>query len=169
MALPLILLAAQAAGLGMDLYATRKASKSMKMGFELDAANAENKIEQLRLQGTEDALFNLDRLRQNISTQRAISGARGQSSSTGSARGAILASERTYTADERARELSERFKTFDIRSDIAAGRIAGKAQRRQLGTQFAQRAFQTIGTQGLQGAFEGIGKKLNAPKGGSKL
>lgn len=169
MALPLILLAAQAAGLATDLYATRKAAKSMKMGFELDAANAENKIEQMRLQGTEDALFNLERLRQNISTQRAIAGARGQSSTSGSARGAILSSERSFTADERARELSERFKTFDIRSDIAAGRISNKAQKQQLGIGLAQRAFQTIGTQGLQGGFNSLSRKLNAPKGGSKL
>lgn len=169
MALPLILLAAQGAGLALDLYQSRKAASSLKRGFELDAANAETKIEQLRLQGTEDALFNLDRLRQNVSTQRAIAGARGQSSTSGSARGATLASESTYAADERARELSERFKTFDIRSDLAAGRIANKAQRNQLGTQFAQRAFQTLSTQGLQRGLGNFSKKLNAPKGGNAL
>ncbi len=168
MALPIILLAAQAAGLALDLYSTRQASKNMKRGYELDAANAERNIEQLRLQNTEESLFGLDQLRRNISTQRAIAGARGQISTAGSARAATLASERSFSADERARELSHRFKTFDIKQDLAAGRITNQAQRKQLNQGFMNRAFQTIGTNSFAEGVEQLSKKLNF-KMGNKL
>lgn len=165
MALPIILLAAQAAGLALDLYSTRQASKNMKRGYELDAANAERNIEQLRLQNTEESLFGLDQLRRNIGTQRAIAGARGQISTVGSARAGTLASERSYSADERARELSLRFKTFDIKQDVAAGRIANNAQKRQLNQGFMNRAFQTVGTNSFSEGVEALSKKLNIGQG----
>jgi hypothetical protein len=165
MSLPIILLAAQAAGIAMDLYGTKQAAKSMKTGYALDAANAERNIEQLRLQGTEDALFGLDQLRRNLSTQRAISGARGQMSGMGSARAAGMASERAFTADERARELSLRFKTFDIRSDLASGKLANKAQSRQLSQGFMNRAFQQMSSNQFATGVETLSKKLNAPQG----
>jgi hypothetical protein len=163
MSLPIILLAAQAAGIAMDLYGSKKAAKSMKQGYQLDVANAEKNIEQLRLQATEDSLFGLDQLRQNLSTQRAIAGARGQSSFMGSARASGLASERGFSADERARELSLRFKTFDIKQDLAAGKLANMAQKRQLNQGFMNRALQTVSSNDL---LKGFGsKKLNVQQG----
>lgn len=164
MSLPIILLAAQAAGIAMDLYGSKQAAKSMKTGYALDAANAERNIEQLRLQNTEDALFGLTQLQRNLSTQRAISGARGQMSFMGSAKAAGMASERAFTADERARELSLRFKTFDIKSDLAAGKLANLAQRRQLNQGFMNRAINQLSTNDLTSGF--ASKQLNTPQGG---
>ena len=165
MSLPIILLAAQAAGIAIDLYGSKQASQNLKRGYELDAATAEKNIEQLRLQATEESLFGLDQLRRNISTQRAIAGARGQVSTAGSARAGTMASERAFGADERARELSLRFKTFDIKQDVAAGRIANTAQRKQLNQGFMNRAFQTVGTNSFMEGFDSLSKKLNLPKG----
>lgn len=165
MSLPIILLAAQAAGIAMDMYASKKAAKSQKQGFLMDQQNAETKISQLQLQSTEDAIFGLDQLRQNLSTQRAISGARGQSSGMGSAHGASMASQRAYNADERAREMSLRFKTFDVRQDVGASRIAMQAQRRQLSQGFMNRTFQSINTNQLQKLTEEETPKLNKPSG----
>jgi hypothetical protein len=166
MSLPIILLAAQAAGIAMDLYGSKQAAKSMKTGYMLDAANAEKNIEQLRLQSTEDALFGLTQLQRNLSTQRAISGARGQASFMGSAKASGMASERAFTADERARELSLRFKTFDIKSDLAAGKLANMAQRRQIGQGFMNRAMQQMSTNQFTSGVEALSKKLNTPQGG---
>lgn len=170
MSLPIILLAAQAAGLALDLYGTRRASKSLKMGYKIDQANSENRLEQLRLQSTEEASFNLDQLRRNLSTQRAISGARGQASGMGSARGALNASERAYSSDERAREMSLRFKTFDMKQEALANRISNQAQRRQLSQGFMGRALQTVSSNGVMNALNELkGTNLSGTKKAAEL
>jgi hypothetical protein len=165
MSLPIILLAAQAAGIATDLYSTRQAQKNLRRGQELEAAQTEKNLEQLRLQNTEVALQDLDKLRKNLSTQRAIAGARGQMSGVGSARAASLASERAFTSDERARELSLRFKTFDINQDLTASKLANKAQRKQLNQGFFTRSFQQLSSNQLLNGLNSFGSKLNLPKG----
>lgn len=133
MSLPFILLAAQAAGFGGSLYAGRQQNKFNKMQYELNTQEMGLRLNQERLQSTEATLFNTERLRETLASQRAIFATKGQLSGQGSAHFTGEKSVRAFTADERAKALSQGFREHSMKhktSLLKVKMLGQKAQRR---------------------------------------
>ena len=116
MSLPFILLAAQAAGFGGSLYAERQQSKFSKLQYGLNQAELGLRMDQERLQSTEAALQSTESLRETMAAQRAIFATKGQLSGQGSAQHLGQKSFRAYSADERARALSQGFREHSLKN-----------------------------------------------------
>lgn len=129
MAFPFMLLATQAAGIGMNLYARNKAKKYEEMGMQysrmgaqLEANEMGLRMEQEVLASKEQSLISTENLREVLASQRAIFASRGTKAGQGSAHGVQEKSIRTYNADERARKLSLDFKNKPFRISLNCGR-----------------------------------------------
>jgi len=132
--LPFMLLAAQAAGIGMSMYAERRAEKFARIGEKLDILGVQHQMQSANLQFenaqrqldtrmqeeqlafSQQALFDTERLREVMATQRAIFSARGQMPGVGSAGAITNKSLNAFGADERARNLSKLFAENKIKS-----------------------------------------------------
>ncbi len=98
-----ILLAAQAAGIAMNLWSNHKSNKIMQAGTRVQQQELDLRMEQMALQSSEQGLQSSENLREIMASQRAIMGARGQLTGVGSAGSIEQAGLRAFGADERAR------------------------------------------------------------------
>jgi hypothetical protein len=111
-----MLLGAQAAGFGMNIFASKAQSRLQKIGNDIDARETQLQMQQESLASTEQSLFNSERLRETLAFQRAIYASRGQSAAQGSAVSNTNSSVRAFNADERAREISLGFRKHQLAS-----------------------------------------------------
>lgn len=127
MAFPFMLLAAQAAGIGANLYSQRKQARSenraidqqaawMDLGLGMDLGDLSLQMEQDTLASTEQSLYNMGQLNEAMATQRAIFGARGQMPGVGSANSIATKSLNNFNADESARETNKKINKFKLES-----------------------------------------------------
>jgi len=114
---PFILLAVQAAGLAANIWQAKKANKLDKQGLQfsmqglkMQQRELDLKMQQEQLASSQESLYNTDRLRDIMSTQRAIFAARGQSSAQGSNFFIGQNSINLFNEDENARKLAMGFK-----------------------------------------------------------
>lgn len=104
-----ILLAAQACGIGINMWQNHQANKITKAGTRVEQQELDLRMEQMALQSSEQGLQNSEQLREVMASQRALMGARGQMAGVGSAGSLEQAGLRAFGADERARKLSLNF------------------------------------------------------------
>ena len=133
MALPYLLLAAQAAGIGMNLYAQRRAEKFTRIGEELEKQQLQLRMSEEQLAYTQKSLYGVEQLREVLASQRAIMAARGQAPGLGSAKALETRSVNVFNADERARQLSQTFRKNQLDSQMSLyniNRSTRKAQRK---------------------------------------
>lgn len=116
MAFPYLLLAAQAAGVGLNLYANKQQSKIEGLGYQLEEGQLNVRMQQELLVASQQQLSDLNRLQENMATQRAVFAARGTNPGQGSARTIMEASSKAYQEDERARKLNTDFRKNYIES-----------------------------------------------------
>ena len=108
MAFPFLLLGAQAAGIGFNIWQNKRQSRYEAMGAQIEQQEMQLQMQQEALASTQQSLANTEQLRDVLATQRAIFASRGTSS-----RAAFTAGQtslRAYNADEQARELSLTFR-----------------------------------------------------------
>ena len=163
MAFPYLLLGAQAAGIGANLYMNRQASKIESLGYNLDRGEANIKMRQELLIASQQQLSDMRNLQENLATQRAIAGASGVNPGQGSARTIMEASSRAYKEDERIRALNTDFRKGYIES-------LGRLQRIEQAGLKSNRAAKLISS-GLNmfsfndvyssGTFKQLSKTLN--------
>lgn len=110
MAFPYLLLAAQAAGVGLNLYASRQQNKLEGLGYKIDAGNINMRMQQELLMASQQQLSDLGNLEETLASQRAVFAARGTQAGQGSARTIMEASKKAYAEDERARRLNTDFR-----------------------------------------------------------
>jgi hypothetical protein len=110
MAFPYLLLATQAAGIGLNLYANKQQNKIEGLGYKLEEGQLNLRMQQELLVASQQQLGDLTRLQENMATQRAVFAARGTNAGQGSARTIMEASGRAYREDERARKLNTDFR-----------------------------------------------------------
>lgn len=110
------MLAAKAAGLGINMYQQRKAKKYEEradaldkaayaidmQGLQANQAELDLRMQQEQLASTEQSLFATEQLREILASQRAMFAARGQAP----VKELEQSSTRAYSADERAREFN---------------------------------------------------------------
>lgn len=109
-----MLLGAQAAGIGADLYSAYSKKKIADAGLELEKGDINIRKGQEELSYAEANLASLQELQEVMATQRAIMGARGQNPGVGSSLASANKSERAHGADQRARELSKTFRQSQL-------------------------------------------------------
>lgn len=105
-----MLLGAQAAGIGANLYAARQQQRMTELGIEVEQGEVALRMKEEQLAFTEANIASLDQLQEVMATQRAILGARGQAPGVGSALAVGNKSTRAQSADQRARNLSKSFR-----------------------------------------------------------
>ena len=112
MSYDMILLSAQACGLAANLWQTSRENKYDLQGTQQQQQQLELRMKQEQLASTQESMANIARLRDVMSTQRAIFAARGQSSNQGT--GFFLGQKAigAFNADEEARELSLGFRQY---------------------------------------------------------
>lgn len=135
MAFPFLLLAAQAAGIGANLYANRQQSRIERMGGAIDEQQMKLRMEQEGLVAQQETLYDLKALQETLASQRAIMGARGQNPSQGSAKTIEQASIRAQKEDERVRGLNKGFRKDYMDSLSRLRRIDRAGVKAQRGTQ----------------------------------
>lgn len=134
MSFPFMLMAAQAAGLGVQLYAQKRASRYEKMAVDFEKQELGLRMEQEALQSTERSLFDTEQLRETLASQRAIFAARGGNPGQGSLARVPGASIRAHAADERARSISMGFRKSQIESQMKLLDINRRNNRRERNT-----------------------------------
>lgn len=116
MSLAYILLAAQASGYAASLYANKRAERYTRVGEQLDRQERELSMQQEALASNEQSLYSSERLREVMSSQRALAAARGVQSGQGSNLALSEQAQRLHGADERARQLSMSFRKHQLDS-----------------------------------------------------
>ncbi len=161
--LPFMLMAAQAAGYATSIYSRKAQEKMARYGDELDRGQMRLQMESEQLASTEQALYNTERLRDVLATQRALAASRGQQSGQGSNLMVAQASQRAYNADENARRISMSFRKnqFESMQRLMGIKAVGRNSLRR--SQNIQQGFNMLSTQSSQ---QGLNQFLNS---GSKL
>ncbi len=189
-----MLMASQAAGIGMNMYSQRRAEKMARIGEKLDLMGLQNQLQtgamqfetaQLQLDTrmkeeqlafTQQALFDTERLKEVMATQRALFSARGQMPGVGTAAAISNKSLSAFSADERTRNLSQLFRknqlnnqksllkiqksAFDtqIRSNMAGVKVGQAARKAQMGSNLMMQGINMF-------SFNAMGQ---SPFGGAK-
>ena len=162
MAFPFILLATQAAGIGMNLYAQSRAEKFTQMGEELDKMQLRQRMGEEQLASSQKSLYNLERLREVMATQRAIMGARGQMPGVGSAGALTQKSIGSFNKDEEARRLSQTFKQNQFESQMRLYGLNRANRQSKRGSKIMQQglnmfSFNAFGENPFKGFGGGFG------------
>lgn len=150
--IPMIFLAAAASGIAVNLYGNAQSNRAMKAGGRADKAQLDLQMEQDSLASVEQSLFNTEQLREVMSSQRAIFGARGQMPGTGSALAIEQKSLRGYGADERARELSTNFRKTQLLGRKSLVDIQRFGEKAKMGAQLASQGMNMISTNAISGS-----------------
>ena len=111
MSFVMMLLASQAAGLATNLWATKRANQLDALGTKMQQRELDMQMQQQQLASSQESLIGMEKLRDVMSSQRAIFAARGQ---TGGGSNYFIAqnSVRAFNEDENARKLSLGFKQY---------------------------------------------------------
>lgn len=139
-----MLLGAQAAGIGANLYASYQQKKMAEYGFELEKGEINLRKGQEELSFAEANLASLQELQEVMATQRAIMGARGQNPGVGSALAAANKSLRAQSADEKARALSKDFRNAQLDSMSRLLNIKKAGARAQFGASLIEGGLSTL-------------------------
>jgi hypothetical protein len=116
MSLVYMLLAGQAVGYAASIYGKKQEERYTRAGEQLDRQERQLQMEQEQLASQEQSLYSSERLREVMSSQRALAAARGVQSGQGSNMALAQRDIRTYNADERARQLSMSFRKHQMDS-----------------------------------------------------
>jgi len=128
MAFPYLLLAMQGAGIAANLYSQDKQRRAQNkaldqqsrfsdIGYEIADKELGFRMEQEQLASTERSIFDLENLREVMASNRALTSARGQMPGVGSAGSVSNRNINLYNQDQKARQLSEGFKKFQMESN----------------------------------------------------
>ena len=120
-----ILLGAQAAGVATNLFAESRANKTSRLGYDIDQRELQLRMQEEELAFTQANTANLERLRETLSTQNAILGARNQLPGQGSALAIQNKSLENFSADKTALRLSQAFRKSQLKG---LERLAGIKQ-----------------------------------------
>jgi hypothetical protein len=93
------------------------------IGAMLQQGEINIRMGQEELSASEESLMSIKKLREVMATQSAIMGARGQKQGVGSALTASTQSKNAFNADERARNLSLKFKKLMLENQKSISRI----------------------------------------------
>ena len=128
-----LLMGAQAAGIGIDMYAKHKQERAARRGAEIDKKEIDLQMQQEQLASTEQSVLNVERLREALASQRAIFAARGQASGQGTPVSLTQNQLSTFNQDEQARQLSLSFRKYQgdaqkrlLNIGLSAQKVANK-------------------------------------------
>ena len=113
-----MLLGAQAAGIGAGIYASGQQRRAEAAGAAIDEGALKLRMQQEQLAFTQANIADLNNLAETLSAQRAILGARGQASGSGSAAALANKTIAQYGEDKQSRQLNASFRKDYITSMI---------------------------------------------------
>ena len=150
MALQFVLLAASAAAkFGMQSMNNRVEDQAMgeqqyfnDLSFETSRNEIGLRMDQESLAASEQNLFNINRLRDVLSTQRAMMGARGQREGVGSGNMVQNKAINVYNADEKARNLNLSFKRLQLQGQTRALSLKKLVGESKISNYKSKRQFQ---------------------------
>lgn len=161
MSFPMMLMAAQAAGQAVNIWQTSQASRTVGLGVSLDRQQLDLRMQQETLLSTERALQNSEQLRNVLSSQAAIMGARGQMPGVGSAQAIQQGALKEYGADERVRKMNLSFKKSQLEAQKLFTSLEAGGKKAALGYSIGEKSIQQLNFNTL---FSGI-NKLNQKAG----
>ncbi len=126
-----LLMGAQAAGFGINLWGTSQANRMIGMGANLDKQALDLRMEQNTLASTEAAIANQERLRETIGLQAAMFAARGQRGGAGTAAAIQNKSLIDFGREERSRQMNLMFAQSNIKGQKAAIGMQAAGQKAQ--------------------------------------
>lgn len=162
MSFAFLLMGAQAAGYGIDLYAKRQQQKMAGRGAELDKRQLDLQFQQEQLASTEAAYMNAERLREALASQRALFAARGQSSSQGTPLTLTAGQIGAFNADENARQISMSFRKHQLDAQKRLINIGLHTQKFSNKLDSAMKGINLLNFNGMMGG-NASPNKLNKP------
>lgn len=148
-----LLLGAQVAGIGANLFAARQQNRLTEMGIEADRGNLATQMQQEELAFTEANIASVQNLREVMATQRAIMGARGQNPGAGSALAVANKSIRAHEADKAARDLSKSFRQKQFQNANSLFDIKKAGARSKFGASLLNTGISNLNLNSLIGGF----------------
>jgi hypothetical protein len=162
MAMQFLLLAAQAAGIGLDMYQQRRQERYANKGADIEINELGLQMEKEQLASSEEALANTERLREVMASQRALYAARGQKVGQGSPVAIAQRDINTFSVDERARQLSMSFRKHQIESKQRLIGLEKKARKSERKTKQFMSGLNLLNFNSLLGPMlNSKGDKLN--------
>jgi len=166
MTFPYLLLGAQAAGIATSIFANESQNRIGKAGLGVDRAQLALRMEQETLAATQETLFDLQNLRETLSTQAAIMGARGQRTGVGTAHAITQKSLNAYGQDENARRINKGFRESYLNSMSRLKRIESEGMKAQRGVQLIGQSLNMLDFSSLFGSTGGLsGQTQSGSKG----
>lgn len=144
MAFPYLLLAAQAAGIGVNLYGSAQQNRIESAGYNINEDQLRLRMDQEQLAFQQESLQSLTMLKETLASQRAILGARGQNPGQGTAKAIEQNSVRKQSVDQQAREINARFKKSYLESMARFSRVEQQGSRAQRGTQLLGQSLNMV-------------------------
>ncbi len=126
-----LLMGAQAAGFGINLWGTSQANRMIGMGANLDRQALDLRMQQNTLASTEQAIANQEQLREAIGLQAVMFAARGQRGGVGSAAAIQNKSLIDFGKEERSRQMNLMFAQSNIKAQKATIGMQAAGQKAQ--------------------------------------
>lgn len=158
MALPILLLAAQASGMIVDYFGTRNQIRMGRMGRSVEEAGINASIEMTRAESEEASVAAMQNLRQTLASQAAIFAARGTRAGVGSALTISEGSVGEFNQDEKARRMNLLAREAQLRAGNVLSGLHQLTSETQLGQSMTKRWFDKIPTDPT--VFKAFGKKI---------
>ena len=161
-----MLLGAQAAGIGANIFAAYQQRKMVESGIAVDQGDLKLRMKQEELAYTEANVESLGQLQEVMATQRAIMGARGQNPGVGSALAAANKSVRAQSADQAARDLSKSFRQAQLSGMSGLLNIKKAGARATFGNSLIEGGLSTLDLNTTIGELIQKNKQSIKPIGG---
>ncbi len=158
-----LLLGAQVAGIGANLYAARNERRMTEAGLSIEQGELGLRQKQEQLAFTEANIASIEQLQEVLATQRAMAGARGVNPGVGSALAASNKSVRAQGADERARGLSNLFRKSQLDGMSKLLNIKKATSRAQYGNTMLGAGLNSFSLNTTIGDFINSSKTSNVP------
>lgn len=141
-----ILLAMQAAGMIVDYMGTQQQKAYGQLGTQLDQAALDSNLELTRVEGADNSLQAMKKLRQNLGTQAAVFAARGTRGDAGSALSIGQTSISNFNTDERTRRMNLLSKEAQLRAGKILSGLHQLTSETQLGQSMTSRFLNKLPT-----------------------
>lgn len=151
-----ILLGAQAAGIGANIYSSRQQARAERAGADIDEGNMKLRMQQEQIAFSQQNIADLTNLRETLAAQRAATSARGQLPGAGSVLAVTNKSIANFNADRSARALNVSFREDYMKGMMGLSRAALGASKAQRGGNLMAQGANMFSVNTLSALFQNV-------------
>ncbi len=161
MSFDMMLLAAQASGLAANLWQTKRQNRYDLLGVQMQQKQLDLKMQQDSLVSSQESLINIEKLRENMSSQRAMVAARGQLMQ-GSNFFVSQKSLNNYNMDEQARKMSLGFQKYNNKATQSLMMLDYLGKKKGTHINNMMQNLNTISPNSINSLLQGTENKSNS-------